>query len=106
MMIFAHGPSTTATAWRSYFITESDHRRDKDRMGHTSITFRAAHGGGADYDFVVRQLAAIFRAQGIIPPQDCLANQRPVPVRAVGLIFGRPTCKVFKEELLPDRGYH
>jgi hypothetical protein len=51
-------------------------------------------------------LSALFRDQGVIPPQDCLVNQRPVPVRAVGLIFGRPTCKVFKEELLPDREYH
>ncbi len=71
-----------------------------------SDVFYAAHGGGADYDFVVRRLAAIFSEQDLIPPEDSLVNQRPVPVRPVGLIFGRPTCKVFKEELLPDREYY
>jgi len=70
------------------------------------VDFFAAHGGGADYDFVVSKLAAIFSKQGVIPPQDSFALHLPVPVRPVGLIFGRPTCKIFKEELLPDRAYY
>jgi hypothetical protein len=75
-------------------------------MADTFSGFYSSHGGGADYDFVVRRLSAIFREEGITPPHESPANQQPVPVRAVGLIFGRPACKVFKEELLPDRGYH
>ena len=68
--------------------------------------FYAAHEGGADYDFVVAGLAAIFKEQGVVPPENSFAERLPVPVRPVGLIFGRPTCKSFKEELLPDRGYY
>ena len=74
-------------------------------MGDTFSGFFSAHGGGADYDFVVRRLAVIFREQGVIPSGDSLVNQQAVPVRTVGLIFGRPACKVIKEELLQDREY-
>jgi hypothetical protein len=63
------------------------------------------HEGGADYPFVVRRLTALFEEQGVFPPEGALEN-RPVPVRAVGLIFGRPTCRVFKDELLPDQAYY
>jgi hypothetical protein len=65
-----------------------------------------AHEGGADYDFVIASLTAVFRKQGVVPASDSFAKQLPVPVRPVALIFGRPTCKVFKEELLPDRRYY
>jgi hypothetical protein len=75
-------------------------------MGETFTGFYASHGGGADYDFVVQRLARIFREQGVLPHSDSLNNNRAVPIRAVGLVFGRPTCKVFKEELLPDTQYH
>lgn len=68
--------------------------------------FYGAHEGGADYDFVVRSLTRIFREQGVVPSADSFARQLPVPVRPVGLIFGRPACKVFKDELLPDRKYY
>lgn len=68
--------------------------------------FHAAHDGGADYDFVIASLAAIFKNQGVIPPAKAFAKQLPVPTRPLGLIFGRPTCKIFRDELLPDRGYY
>jgi hypothetical protein len=68
--------------------------------------FYGAHEGGADYDFVVRSLARIFKGQGVVPPPDSFVSQLPVPVRPVGLIFGRPACKIFKDELLPDRKYY
>jgi hypothetical protein len=61
------------------------------------VDFFAAHGGGADYDFVVSKLAAIFSKQGVIPPQDSFSRQLAVPVRPVALIFGRPTCGIFRE---------
>jgi hypothetical protein len=72
----------------------------------TSHKFYGAHEGGADYDFIVRSLTRVFREQGVVPPRDSFVRQLPVPVRPVGLIFGRPTCKIFKEELLPDRKYY
>jgi len=65
-----------------------------------------AHEGGADYDFLIGSLTAIFKHQGVVPPEDSFAQRLPVPVRPVGLIFGRPACKIFKEELLPDRAYY
>src|ERR1019366_10037322 len=65
-----------------------------------------AHEGGADYDFVIGSLTAVFRMQGVFPASDSFAKRLPVPVRPVALIFGRPTCKVFKEELLLDRKYY
>jgi hypothetical protein len=68
--------------------------------------FYGAHEGGADYDFVIDSLTAIFKQQDVIPPEDSFARRLPVPVRPVGLIFGRPACKIFKEELLPDRSYY
>jgi hypothetical protein len=75
-------------------------------MTDTSHKFYGAHEGGADYDFVVRSLTKIFGEQGVVPPPDSFVRQLPVPVRPVGLIFGRPACKIFKEELLPDRKYY
>ena len=75
-------------------------------MGDSFSGFYAAHEGGADYDFVVGRLKAIFNAQGVIPSADSFPRQLPVPVRPVALIFGRPACKIFKDELLPDRGYY
>lgn len=68
--------------------------------------FLGAHEGGADYDFVIASLGAIFRKQGVFPASDSFAESLPVPVRPVALIFGRPSCKVFKDELLPDRKYY
>jgi hypothetical protein len=65
-----------------------------------------AHEGGADYDFVVQNLSEIFSRQGVFPAPDSFAKELPVPIRPVPLIFGRATCKVFKEELLPDRKYY
>jgi hypothetical protein len=65
-----------------------------------------AHEGGADYDFVIDRLTAIFKSHGVIPPADSFAKQLPIPVRPVCLIFGRPACKIFKDELLPDRRYY
>ncbi|HEX6504545.1 MAG TPA: hypothetical protein VF011_15000 [Terriglobales bacterium] len=64
-----------------------------------------AHAG-ADYAFVITTLAAIFWKQGVVPTPDSFAKKLPVPVRPVALIFGRPACKVFKEELLPDRNWY
>jgi hypothetical protein len=75
-------------------------------MTDASQIFYGTHEGGADYDFVVRSLTRIFREQGVVPSPDSFARQLPVPVRPVGLIFGRPACKVFKDELLPDRKYY
>ena len=68
--------------------------------------YLGAHEGGADYDFVIDSLTAIFRKQGVAPASHSSEDQSPVPVRPIALIFGRPTCKVFKEELLPDRKYY
>jgi hypothetical protein len=65
-----------------------------------------AHEGGADYDFVVKSLFAIFKSQGVVPPADAFAKGLPFPVRPVGLIFGRPACKIFKDELLADHNYY
>jgi hypothetical protein len=65
-----------------------------------------AHMGGADYGFVIESLTALFRTQGVFPASDSFAKQLPIPVRPVALIFGRPACNVFKEELLPDRAYY
>ncbi len=62
--------------------------------------------GGADYDFVINRLGAIFKSQGVVPAADSFERELPAPVRPVGLIFGRPACKVFKDELLPDRSYY
>ena len=63
------------------------------------------HGGGG-FDFVAARLYGIFKTQGVVPPDNSFTQGLPVPIRPVGLIFGRPTCKSFKEELLPDRGYY
>lgn len=68
--------------------------------------FLGAHEGGADYDFAIDGLSAIFRKQGVIPAPDAFAQGLPVPVRPVALIFGKPTCEIFKEELLLDRKYY
>ena len=66
----------------------------------------AVHAGGADFNFVVAKLYAIFQKQGVVPPEDAFTSQIPMPARPVGLIFGRPTCKVFEDELLPDSSYY
>ena len=55
---------------------------------------------------MIGSLTAVFRMQGVFPASDSFAKRLPVPVRPVALIFGRPTCKVFKEELLLDRKYY
>jgi hypothetical protein len=75
-------------------------------MTDSSHVFYGAHEGGADYEFVVRSLGRIFGQQGVVPPPDSFLRQLPVPVRPVGLIFGRPPCKIFKDELLADRKYY
>jgi hypothetical protein len=75
-------------------------------MTDPSQLFYGAHEGGADYEFVVRSRARIFKEQGVVPPPDSFVRQLPVPIRPVGLIFGRPACKIFREELLPDRNYY
>jgi hypothetical protein len=74
------------------------------------VELSAMNCGGAypaaDYAFVITSLNAIFSKQNVVPALDSFARQLPVPVRPVALIFGRPTCKVFKEELLPSRKYY
>jgi hypothetical protein len=75
-------------------------------MTDTSPVFYGAHEGVADYGFVVGTLTRIFKEQGVVPPPDSFARQLPVPIRPVALIFGRPACKIFKDELLPDRNYY
>jgi hypothetical protein len=69
-------------------------------------SFFGAREGGADHDFVIASLTALFKRQGVIPPSDSFAKGLPILARPVGLIFGRPACKIFKEELLPDRRYY
>src|ERR1700675_2983017 len=75
-------------------------------MTDSSQGLYGAHEGGADYDFVIDSLAAIFKSQGVIPPEDSFAKRLPIPIRPLALIFGRPACKIFKDELLPDHGYY
>lgn len=75
-------------------------------MAKTYGKFYGAPDRGADYDFVVNSLNAIFKSQGAVPVADSFTRQLPVPVRPVGLIFGRPACKIFKDELLPHRSYY
>jgi hypothetical protein len=70
------------------------------------LAFFATHEGGAGYDFVVESLRRLFMKQGVIPPPDSFAEQRPIPIRPVALIFGRPVCPIFRDELLPDRRYY
>jgi hypothetical protein len=75
-------------------------------MTDASTGLYGAWEGGADYDAVISRLTEIFKNQGIVPAADSFAKQLPTPVRPVALIFGRPVCKVFLEELLPDHGYY
>jgi hypothetical protein len=75
-------------------------------MTGTPLDLYGAWGGGADYDSVIASLTALFKQQGVIPAADSFAKQLPTPIRPVSLIFGRPACKTFKEELLPDQNYY
>jgi hypothetical protein len=75
-------------------------------MTDSTVGLYGSWEGGADYDAVVDRLTKIFKSQGIVPAADSFAKQLPIPVRPVGLIFGRPACEVFQDELLPDHNYY
>ena len=54
-----------------------------------------------------RRLYQLFKAQGVIPNASAFnSDDHPVPIRPVALIFGRPSCRVFRDEFLPDRTYY
>lgn len=65
------------------------------------------HSGGPDLSYVESRLHRLFKQQGVMPgPADFGTDAKPVPVRPIVLVFGRPSSKVFQEEFLHERAYY